>query len=198
VSSLPGDIAVAGVLFAGANVDDVVVLVLLSATSRATGRPSRWQLWGGQFVGFALLAAVALAAGRGLTLIPEGWLWPIALVPIGLGIWYLAAAVRTVRSGNQPDPPSAGGMAGVTMLALVNGSDSLAAFTPYFATSDWGTVTVTLVVFAAGVVVWCAAGWLLVRHERVTAAAARYGPWILPAAFILIGCWTLHQTGALG
>jgi len=67
-----------------------------------------------------------------------------------------------------------------------------------FSTSFPVRVLEGLAVFAAGVGLWCLAGWLLVRHARVTDAARRYGPWILPAAFILIGLYTLRQTGAIG
>jgi cadmium resistance protein CadD (predicted permease) len=196
--SLPAEIAVAAALFAGTNIDDVVVLALLSAASRAGGRPRRWEIWCGQYAGFAVLAGLSLAAGRGLALIAAHWLWPLALVPIGLGLVYLAAAVRSVRRGEQPSPPAAGGMPGVAALTIVNGADNLATYTPFFAASGREQGAVALVVFAVGVGLWCAAGWLLVRHERVTDAARRYGHWILPVAFIAIGLYTLHQTGALG
>jgi len=53
---------------------------------------------------------------------------------------------------------------------------------------------VTLVVFAVCVALWCLAGVLLTRHKRVTETVSRYGHWILPAAFILIGLYILHET----
>jgi cadmium resistance protein CadD (predicted permease) len=197
MSSLPLEIVAAAALFAGTNIDDIVVLALLSATSQATGRPSRWQLWGGQYVGFTLLTGTALAAGRGLASIPEGWLWPVALVPIALGFFYLARALRAVRRGERPAAPSAGGLAGVAMLTIVNGSDSLAAYAPFFATSGWGQIMLSLAVFAASAALWDLASWRLVSHKKITAAVSHYAPWILPAVFILIGLWTLHATGAL-
>jgi len=66
VSSLPAQIGAAAVLFAGTNVDDLVVLSLLSASSRAAGRPRRWEIWVGQYAGIAVLAGLSVAAGRGL------------------------------------------------------------------------------------------------------------------------------------
>jgi len=198
MSALPAEIAAAAVLFAATNLDDLVILALLSALSQASGRPRRWQIWCGQYAGFALLAGTSLAAGRGLAVIPRHWLWPLALIPIGLGIASLVRSVRSARRGQQPDPPSPGGLFGVAALTLVGGADNLAAYTPFFATSDASQVVVTLAVFAAGVAVWCLAAWLLVRRERVTAAARRYGHWILPAALILVGLYTLQRTGALG
>src|ERR1700722_20361468 len=69
MSSLAAEIATAAALFAGTNVDDVVVLSLLTASSRAGGRPRRWEIWVGQYAGFAVLVGLSAAgrpgAGRG-------------------------------------------------------------------------------------------------------------------------------------
>jgi cadmium resistance protein CadD (predicted permease) len=196
VSSLPAQVAAAAALFAGTNIDDLVVLALLSASSRGNGRPRRWEIWAGQYAGFAVLAGLSVAAGRGLALVPERWLWLLALIPLGMGLVSLVAAVRSLRGGEQPPGPSAGGPLGVATLTIVNGADNLAAYTPFFATAGTAQTTVTLAVFAACVALWCLAGGLLVRHERVTGIVARYGHWILPAAFILISLYLLHETNA--
>jgi cadmium resistance protein CadD (predicted permease) len=201
VSSLPAEIATAAALFAGTNVDDLVVLGVLSASAQAATAESasplrRWQLWGGQYAGFTVLVGLSLAAGRGLAVIPEHWLGLLALVPIALGVVRLAAAVRSQRSGEPPPAPSAGGLGGVAALTIVNGADNLAVYTPFFAASDAGRIAVTLAVFAVGVALWCLAGWLLVRHSRAAQAVQRYGHWILPVAFILIGLYLLQELGA--
>lgn len=195
MSTLPAEVIGAAVLFAGTNVDDVVVLALLSASSRATGRPRRWEIWAGQYAGFSVLVGLSLAAGRGLALVPERWLWLLALAPLGLGVAYLVAAVRSLRRGEQPQPPSALGLPGVAGLTIVNGADDIAAYTPFFATTGMGQATVTIAVFAAGVALWCLVGGLLTRHQRVTDAVSRYAHWILPVAFLLIGLYVLHETG---
>ncbi|WP_300613009.1 cadmium resistance transporter, partial [Trebonia sp.] len=85
MDALPAVVAAAAGLFAGTNIDDLVVLSVLNASARATGRPRRRQIWAGQYAGMAVLVAVSLAAGRGLAAIPHGWLWLLALLPLGLG-----------------------------------------------------------------------------------------------------------------
>jgi cadmium resistance protein CadD (predicted permease) len=225
VSSLPASAATAVALFAATNVDDLVVLALFSAASRATGRPRRWEIWAGQYLGFATLVGLSLAVGRGLSLILSRWLWLLALIPLTVGVVTLVAAIRQARHPRQPAPPPPGppgppgppqapgipairgvfgvrglswmaGVAGVATLTVVNGADNLAAYTPVFATADADRIAVTLTVFAVGVAVWCAAGALLTRHHRITDTLARYGRWILPTAFILIALYTLHATNA--
>ena len=210
MSSLPASAATAVALFAGTNVDDLVVLALLSAASRAAGRPRRWQIWAGQYLGFAVLVGLSLAAGRGLSLVPARWLWLLALIPLTIGVITLVGAIGAARRGEQSTPslPRAtglsnlrwlswmAGVAGVGTLTVVDGADNLAAYTPVFATADAARIAVTLVVFAVGVAVWCAAGALLTRHRRIIDTLARYGRWILPAAFILLALYTLHATNA--
>jgi cadmium resistance protein CadD (predicted permease) len=244
VSSLPASAATAVALFAATNVDDLVVLALLTASSRASGRPRRWEIWAGQYLGFAVLVGLSLAAGRGLSLAPTRWLWLLALIPLAVGVVTLGAAIRSARGGGHSptppalDPPAAAdppqrdstsdppaspgpstvrgvplvpavpglsavarlswvaGAAGVATLTVVDGADNLAAYTPVFATADAARIAVTLAVFAVGVAVWCAAGALLTRHRRIIDTLARYGRWILPAAFILIALYTLHATNA--
>jgi cadmium resistance protein CadD (predicted permease) len=51
-----------------------------------------------------------------------------------------------------------------------------------------------VVVFAICVALWCLTGALLTRQQRVTETIGRYGHWILPAAFILIGLYILYET----
>lgn len=174
----------------------MVVLALLSASCRANGRPRRWEIWAGQYAGFALLVCLSVAGGRGLALVPERWLWLLAFVPLGMGLVSLVAAIRSLRSGEQPPAPSAGGLLGVASLTIVNGADNLAAYTPFFAEAGTAQTAVTLAVFAACVALWCLAGGLLVRHKRITGIVSRYGHWIMPAAFILIGLYLLQEANA--
>ena len=195
--TLPAAAGAAVVLFTATNIDDLVVLTVLNASSQAGGLPKRWQIWAGQYAGIAILVAVSLAAGRGLTLIPEHWIWVLGLLPLGLGLWKLAAAIRARHSGEQASSAAARGLTGVTGLTIANGGDNLAAYTPVFATITAGAAAVTVAVFAAGVTVWCLAGAWLVSHHRITEALHRWGHWIIPAVYILIGLYIFQKAGML-
>jgi cadmium resistance protein CadD (predicted permease) len=144
-------------LFAGTNVDDLVVLAVLSASSRAGGRPERWQIWAGQYAGIAVLVAGSAAAGRGLTLMPEHRTWLLGLLPLGLGTGKLITAIRTRRRGSQ-GVVAAASLPGVAGITIANGGDNLAAYTPVFAAIGGVGAVVTAAVFAAGTAVWCLAG----------------------------------------
>jgi cadmium resistance protein CadD (predicted permease) len=187
----------AAVLFAGTNVDDIVVLTVLNISSRAAGRPRVWHIWVGQYAGFTVLVAVSLAAAAGLALVPEHWLWLLGLLPLGLGLGKLATAVRAHRSGRYASPAVVTGLTGVTGLTIANGGDNVAAYIPVFRTSSAAAITVIVAVFIAGIAVYCLASSRLAGRRAVTDAVQRWGRWAVPAVFILIGCYIFYKTGAL-
>ena len=197
MDSLLATVGTAVGLFVGTNIDDMMVLAVLSASSRATGRPRRWEIWAGQYLGIAILVGVSFAASRGLDRIPQGWLWLLGLIPLSLGIYKLAAAIHAHRRGERPPAPAPGGLPGVTGLIVANGGDNVAAYAPVFATMGAAAAAVTIAVFAVGVAIWCLAGSWLVSHHRVTQTLERWGHWIIPVIYILIGLYIFQKEGAL-
>ena len=197
MDSLLATVGTAVGLFVGTNIDDMMVLAVLSASSRATGRPRRWEIWAGQYLGIAMLVGGSFAASRGLDRIPQGWLWLLGLIPLSLGIYKLAATVRAHRRGERPPAPAPGGLPGVTGLIVANGGDNVAAYAPVFATMGAAAAAVTIAVFAVGVAIWCLAGSWLVSHHRVTQTLERWGHWIIPVIYILIGLYIFQKEGAL-
>src|SRR5215471_5597306 len=91
-------IATASALFAGTNLDDMIVLTVLNVSSRAEGHPKAWQIWTGQYVGIAILVGVSLLAALGLTLLPDNRVWLLGFVPLGLGLYKLGVAVLSQGS----------------------------------------------------------------------------------------------------
>lgn len=188
----------AATLFAGTNVDDMVVLAVLNVSSRAGGRPRRRQIWAGQYAGIGVLTLLSLVAAYGLTLVPEGWVWLLGSIPILLGMRKLIMAIRAHFSGEQVSPAVATGMTGVLAITVANGGDNIAAYTPVFRTMSVGGLLVTLMVFAVGTALWCMVGAWLVSHHQVTRTIERWGHWIVPAVFIGIGLYIFHKAGVLG
>ena len=197
MDSLLATVGTAVGLFVGTNIDDMMVLAVLSASSRATGRPRRWEIWAGQYLGIAILVGVSFAASRGLDRIPQGWLWLLGFVPLSLGIYRLATAIHARRRGERPPAPAPGGILGVTGLIVANGGDNVAAYAPVFAAISAAAAVVTIAIFAAGVAIWCLAASWLVSHHRVTQTLQRWGHWIVPVIYILIGLYIFQKEGAL-
>lgn len=190
-------IVAAGALFAGTNADDIVVLTVLNVSSRVGGRPRGWQIWAGQYAGFTVLVAASLAAAAGLTLVPVRWLWLLGLLPLGLGLRKLAAAIRARRSGQEISPAVVTGLTGVIGLTIVNGGDNISVYTPVFRTSSLAGTALIIAVFMAGTAVYCLAGSRFAGRRAVIRVIERWGQWIVPVVFILIGVYIFYKMGVL-
>ncbi len=176
--------AAAGV-FAGTNVDDLIVLTVLFLSARATGRPRRWQIWAGQYAGIGALVAVSVVAALGLTVVPDRWVPLLGLVPVALGVRGLIGVLR--RSPGDDSPPVAANAFAVAGVTVANGADNIAVYTPTFRTIGVTGTAVTIAVFAVLVAVWCLASSRLGAHRRVIAVVERHGHWLVPLVFIAIG-----------
>jgi cadmium resistance protein CadD (predicted permease) len=185
------------VLFAATNADDILVLIVLNLTSRIGGHPRNWQIWAGQYAGFTVLIAASLAAAGGLSLVPASWLWLLGLPPLGLGLFKLAAAIRARKTGEPVSPTVVTGLIGVMGLTIVNGGDNIAVYTPVFRTSSLAGIALTIAVFMASTALYCLAGSRFAAHHAASRFIERWGQWVVPAVFILIGAYIFHKTGAL-
>jgi len=190
-------VALALGLFAGTNIDDMIVLAVLNASSRADGRPKVWQIWAGQYTGVAVLVIISMLAALGFRLVPERWLWLLGLIPLGLGLWKLVIAVRAHRSDEPVSAAVATGLPGVVGVTIANGGDNIAAYTPVFRTISIGGLALTIGVFTVCVALWCLCGSWLVSHRMIVTVVERWGHWIVPAVFILIGIYIFHKAGVL-
>jgi cadmium resistance transport/sequestration family protein len=196
VGDLLGTIAAAAGVFVGTDVDDLVVLTVLFLGARAAGIRRPWRIWAGQYAGIGVLVLVSAAAALGLTLIPDRWVGLLGLVPIALGVYGLVAAVRAGPDRDEP-PIAATGVLAVAAITIANGADNIAVYTPMFRTIGVAASLVTVAVFAVLIAVWCAAASWLGSHRRVVGFVERYGHWLVPAVFILIGIVIITESGVV-
>jgi cadmium resistance transport/sequestration family protein len=191
-----GTVGAAVGVFAGTNVDDLIVLTVLFLSARASGVPRAWQVWTGQYAGIAVLVAVSALAALGLTLVPDRWVGLLGLVPVALG---LSGLIGTFRGRDDDEtPPMASGAFPVAGVTIANGGDNIAVYTPMFRTLGIGDSIIVVVVFAVLVAVWCAAASWLGSHSAVIAVLARFGRWLVPAVFVLIGTVIIVESGVVG
>ncbi len=183
---LGGTLAAAVALFAGTNVDDLIVLTVLFLSARTTGRPRPWQIWTGQYAGIAVLVAASALAAAGLAVVPDRWVALLGLVPLALGVRGLVRSLRARAEGSEPPAVATSALA-VAGVTIANGADNIAVYTPVFRTVGVADSVLTVAVFAVLVAVWCLAGSWLGAHPRVIALIERWGHWLVPGVFIAIG-----------
>jgi cadmium resistance protein CadD (predicted permease) len=179
-----GTIAVAVAVFAGTDVDDLIVLTVLFLAGRATGRPRARDIVTGQYLGIAALVAASVAAALGLLVIPDRWVGLLGLVPLALGIRGLVAARRHTE---KDETPVATGVLSIAALTIANGADNISVYVPLFRGIGPGAGALTIGTFAVMVAVWLALAYWLGSHRRIVAVVERFGHWLVPVVFIVIG-----------
>ncbi|MFF5263526.1 cadmium resistance transporter [Actinomadura viridis] len=192
----PTTVLTAAGMFAGTNIDDLIVLTVLFLTYRTAGAPEPWRIWAGQYAGIAALVALSLIAALGLTIVPDDWVGLLGLIPFALGVRGLVTAVRAGDGGTSP--AIASGVLSVAAVTIANGADNIAVYTPVFRTIGAGPTAVTIAVFAAGVALWCLAASRLGSHRRIIEIVERYGAWLVPVVFMAIGALIIVESGVLG
>ncbi|MFB9446960.1 cadmium resistance transporter [Dactylosporangium vinaceum] len=179
-------------LFAVTNVDDLVVLALFFAQGAGRRGVTR-RIAAGQYLGFAAIVAVAVAAASGATLLPARVIPLLGLVPLALGV---RAAVQLWRDRGRPPPapepderPGPGGprVLEVAAVTFANGGDNIGVYVPVLATAGPATMGLYVAVFLALVAVWVAAGRYLATRPPVARALERWGHLVLPAVLVGVG-----------
>ncbi|MFK3979501.1 cadmium resistance transporter [Micromonospora sp. NPDC050397] len=196
MGGLVGTVATAVGVFVGTNIDDIVVLTVLFLSARASGASRTWRIWVGQYLGIAILVAVSAVAALGLTIVPDRWVGLLGLIPFGLGVRGLVAAIRD--RGDEEPPMLATGVMTVAGITIANGADNLSVYTPLFRGIGVTESLVTIAVFVVGVAVWCVAGSWLGSHKRVIALVERFGRWVVPVVFMLVGAVIVVESDVLG
>ncbi|MFG2833015.1 cadmium resistance transporter [Streptomyces sp. NPDC048434] len=197
-----GIIGQAAGLFAVTNIDDILILALFFAQG-AGHRGSTRRIVLGQYLGFAAILAVAVAAAFGATFLPESAVPYLGLLPLALGLKAAWQAWKNHRDGGGDEEKAqakAGGPSPLEVAAVTfaNGSDNIGVYVPVFATAGVGGMSVYAVVFLALVAVWCFAGRYFATRPVIAKALARWGHILLPLVLIAIGLLILVEGGAFG
>jgi cadmium resistance protein CadD (predicted permease) len=185
-------IPAAVVVFATTNVDDLVVLTFFFMATRADEGARPWKVIAGQAAGIAVLVCSAAVAAIGLLIVPDRWIGLLGLFPLGLGLWRLSHTFRKTADQDAP-APAAVGFTAVATVAIVNGADNIAVYTPLFRNLTAGEIAVTLAVFVVMIGVWCAAAAWLGSHLAAIAAIQRYSHRLVPIVLIAIGAVILAR-----
>jgi cadmium resistance protein CadD (predicted permease) len=187
-----GTIGQATVLFAVTNIDDILILSLFFAQG-AGGRHTTRAIAIGQYLGFAGILVVAVAAGFGATFLPERAIPFLGLIPLALGLkaaWALRGGKDETREEERPGGPRSLEVAAVT---FANGGDNIGVYVPVFATAGPGGMTVYVIVFLILVAVWVFAGRFFATRPLIAKALSRWGHIVLPVVLIGIGLLILIE-----
>jgi cadmium resistance protein CadD (predicted permease) len=197
--SLGSAVAIALVVYASTNVDDLLVLAVFFADPRA--RVSA--VVAGRYVGLAALIIGSTAAALLALAVPDEWVALLGLVPLFLGL-RLLALLRHQHDADTPadvtttavaSTPRHGFMAQALTVAgvtLANGGDNFGVYIPFFATAP-GAIPIYVSVFIVMTAVWCALGYVVVNNPLLGTYIRRYGHVLLPIVLIALGIYILTR-----
>jgi cadmium resistance protein CadD (predicted permease) len=207
----PGDListlATAASAFCASNLDDILVLLLLF--SSATTKGLRWQVVLGQYLGFSMLVSASLLGYLGGQLLPATWIGVLGLLPISLGV---SQIIDNLEQADQPccqsidaSIPSwlerlglpAGQAVAAVGITIANGGDNVGLYMPLFARCNGLQLTLTLLVFALMVGLWCAIALRLIQAPAMADLINRYGQPAVPVLLIVLGLVILVDSHTL-
>jgi cadmium resistance protein CadD (predicted permease) len=192
-------LALAIVLFASTNIDDIFVLVGFFADARFRVR----EILIGQYLGIAVLVGVSVAASLFSLLLPRSYIGLLGLVPVTVGARSLFDLARG-RFHNpkpaRPELPKRGRKqaAVVALVTIANGGDNIGMYTPAFAIRSKNEMAVIVLVFAIMTGVWCLFALWIVNHPRLGAPIRRYGRIVASAVLVALGVMVMIQAGTFG
>lgn len=198
MTALLSVVALAVLVFAATNLDDILLLAAFFADR--TLRPRAIIV--GQFAGITILTLMSGAAALLALSIPEGWIGLLGLAPLILGIRGLHALWRRQEDEetegtahrNSAEAMKHSQWISVALVTVANGGDNLGVYIPLFS-RDLSWVPVYAIVFIVLTALWCAAGHWLVNHPLLGARIRQYGHVALP--FVLVGLGLLILWDAL-
>jgi cadmium resistance protein CadD (predicted permease) len=192
-----GIVAEAVGLFAVTNVDDILVLSLFFGRTAGQDGAAR-RIVAGQYLGFAALLLITVAAAFGATFLPESAIPYLGVLPLALGLRAAWQAWRDHRHGGSGGQQGENRQTGPKMLQVAvvtfgNGSDNIGVYLPVFAKTGATGIAVYVVVFLVLVGVWCAAGRYFATRPAVAKVLGRWGHILHPLVLITLGLFILIQ-----
>ncbi|WP_285728086.1 cadmium resistance transporter [Psychromicrobium xiongbiense] len=214
MNTLIGTVLTAVGAFAATNLDDLLVLSVLFVSARSLPSPGLWRIWVGQYLGIGILTVAALLGAEALTVVAMPWVGLLGLVPLCLGAYGL---IRLIGARHRPDPggqdagaqdaaarqepaaaPRSLALPAIAAVTVANGGDNLSVYIPLFHSLTPLEASLTVLIFAVMIALWCAAGFWLTVHPAVGALCRRAGHWAIPAVYLALGIVILLRSGVIG
>jgi cadmium resistance protein CadD (predicted permease) len=141
-------VAASVTMFAATNVDDIFLLTLFFARCVPTRR-----IVAGQYLGFAAIVAVTLAAVWTVGLaVPRAWVRPLGILPIAIGMKEL---LQTRKGRRVPKADGSLSMLRIAAITLANRADNIGVYVPFFMISQ-SYLWLVLAVYGSLILIWCA------------------------------------------
>ncbi|MER3432246.1 MAG: transporter [Leptolyngbya sp. ERB_1_1] len=189
------------IAFSATNIDDLFVLMLFF--SQVDSSFTKYQIYLGQYLGFAAITACSLLGFLGGLLIPQTWIGLLGFLPIFLG-------VRAILKREEEDEIQGATLPNnaltkfllrffqpqilrTAIVTFANGGDNIATYIPLFASLDKERLVIVLAVFFILVAVWCIIADRLASHPAIAPVLEQYNRILVPIVLIGLGIYILIE-----
>jgi len=176
-------------VFVSTSIDYLVVLTILFASQGKKGFKS---IYAGQYLGTGLLVLVSLIAAYFLNFIPQDWIIGLlGLIPLFVDedIDEEDIEGKITRDGSK--------ILTFTSLTVAMGGDNLGIYIPYFTGKSLIELSISLVIFALGILVLCKLSQNLASISAIGEIVEKYEKIIVPVVFIGLGLYILIENGTI-
>ncbi|MDI9638370.1 cadmium resistance transporter [Kamptonema cortianum] len=195
--------------FIATNIDDLVISMIFFGQVNSTFRPQQIVL--GKYLGFAVLVLLSLPGFFGGLFIAREWIGLLGILPIAIGFKQglspdreanevQAVSDKIVNSTQKPSRASrsivflAPQTYSIAAITIANGGDNIGIYVPLFASSNWATLSIILLVFMVFVAIWCIVAYRLVQFPAIAHILSRYGQTLVPVFLIGLGLFILIES----
>jgi cadmium resistance transport/sequestration family protein len=183
--------------FSATKIDDLVILTLFFSQVNVKFR--KWHIILGQYVGFTALVLASLPGFFGGLILPRPWIGLFGLIPIIIGIKTLLNSKNEESEDVDTNTETSHQSFHESLLAkffnvqtysvaaitFANGTDNISIYVPIFASSNWQSLLLILVVFFLSVGLLCYVAYKLTHNQAIADLFTQYGNRFMP--YVLIG-----------
>ena len=174
------------IAYISTNIDDIFVLMILLAQTKAKGR-----MIAGHFLGVGLLTAISVLGALGLQNLPLKYVGLLGLVPIFLGIkaWF--------DRGDDAVEAKSVGIFSMAMITLGNGADNVGVYIPLFTGFSGGERVAAVIIFTTMTSLWVWLANSLAEFPKIKSVIEKYKAIAIPVVFIALGLFIILDSGLL-
>jgi cadmium resistance protein CadD (predicted permease) len=190
----------AAVIYAAANVDDIIVLAAFYADPRVRVR----YVTTGQFIGIAILFGLCAAVSLLAVVVSARYIGLAGFAPIILGLVKLWELWRRKPGVDQSAPSLAERHSNalrkiltVTAATIGNSSDALGVWAPVMAVHSHRMIPLFGLTFAGMTGLWCFAAFWMAHHPTLGAPIRQFAHLLVPFVLLGLGVFVLDHAGSL-
>lgn len=188
------------IAFATTNIDDIFILTLFFGDTKYGSRAVVL----GQYLGIGTLIAISFVGSFiGLVIDPK-YVGLLGMIPVYLGIKSVVNIKREEKeeSALECNPDDANNhiqkTLSVASVTIANGGDNISIYIPLFVTLTVAGRLTMAFIFLLMTAVWCIAAKYLANRPLVKKGVEKYGQFIRPFVFILLGIYIIYESNTLG